>query len=161
MGAVSGTAFVALHLVYQARSGLQTTGMDSGSHTKDGDMGPQNLQQLGTRLRNPAQPDAAQEASQEAGTSLLAVGTHPCHCHLCHPGSLLVSLKGEGWACISNRQVLSAPAALPGTGEMEADSAAALPVTRGRPSQTHLLPRQYKPQLPLTHSKAAASSFGI
>lgn len=70
-------------------------------------------------------------------------------------------LKVEGWACMSNRQVLSAPAALPGTGEMEAGSAAALPVTRGRPSQTHLLPRQYKPQLPLTRSEGAASSFGI
>lgn len=117
-----------------------------------------------TAAGNPAQKPSQtlpQEASQEAGTALRAVGTHPCHCHLCHPGSLLMSLKVGGWACISNRQVLSAPAPLPGTAEMEADSAAALPVTRGRPSQSHLLPRQYKPQLPVTHSKAAASSFGI
>lgn len=56
-----------------------------------------------------------QEASQGAGTALLAVGTHPCHRHLCHPGSLLTSLKVKGWAYMSNRQVLSAPAPLPGT----------------------------------------------
>lgn len=160
-GAVSGTAFVAPHLDYQARSGLQTTGVDSGSHTKDRDMGPQNQQPLGTRLRNPAQPDTAPGSQSGDRHRTAGCGDASLPLHLCHPGSLLMPLKVEGWACISNRQVLSARAALPGTGEMEAGSAAALPVTRGRPSQAHLLPHLYKPQLPLTRSEGAASSFGI